>query len=117
MFFLNNELSSLLSKNNSTTVTNSFLYIFGSLDTRRGNTSRNYNSHLGRRSHIILYGGYKEIKYSYQQHKPPIFPGSLILQGVIRADSGKFTCRVEFEDSPTQTHKLQLIVYGEFYNA
>jgi hypothetical protein len=44
----------------------------------------------------------------------PPFPGCLQLSNVTSSDNGSFTCRVEFVDSPTQTHTVLLTVYGEY---
>ena len=44
---------------------------------------------------------------------PPLFPGCLELNKIKRNDSGTYTCRVEFLDSPTQTHSIHLTVYGQ----
>ncbi|XP_047736956.1 uncharacterized protein LOC125178070, partial [Hyalella azteca] len=41
----------------------------------------------------------------------PPFPGCLELSSVTSGDNGSFTCRVEFVDSPTQTHTVLLTVY------
>ena len=44
---------------------------------------------------------------------PIVFPGWLILTNVHFTDAGLFTCRVEFSDSPTQSHEIDLTVYGK----
>uniref|UniRef100_A0A0P4WRP6 Ig-like domain-containing protein n=1 Tax=Scylla olivacea TaxID=85551 RepID=A0A0P4WRP6_SCYOL len=88
---------------------------FYSYDARSGNLSagsgRVHDDVLGPRSQFLL------VKKTYRpgpQDPPgalPVFPGWLELQQVTREDAGGFTCRVDFLDAPTQTHRLHLIVY------
>ena len=52
-------------------------------------------------------------KCQYEMYAQSLYPGCLELESISTRDSGTFVCRVEFEDSPTQTNVVELTVYGE----
>ncbi|XP_042234717.1 uncharacterized protein LOC121874581 [Homarus americanus] len=90
---------------------------FYSYDARSGNLSagadRVHDHNLGPRSQFVLLE--KDSLLRGGSGNPPgslpVFPGSLELSHVTREDAGSFTCRVDFLNSPTQNHRLHLIVY------
>ncbi|XP_071548426.1 uncharacterized protein [Panulirus ornatus] len=93
---------------------------FYSYDARSGNLSagagRIHDDLLGPRSKFVLIQKDSYLRGGSVPGPPgslPVFPGSLELRQVTREDSGGFTCRVDFLNSPTQTHRLHLIVYEQ----
>ena len=94
------------------------MYIYFSFDARKGNKSRDYDTHLGRRSQMLLSSingpSHFDTRSFGSEDLPDVFPGWLVLKNVRSGDAGSFTCRVEFANSPTQTHNIQLTVYGKF---
>ncbi|XP_042869951.1 uncharacterized protein LOC122251833 [Penaeus japonicus] len=92
---------------------------FYSYDARTGNISfgegRIHDDVLGPRSRFVLVEGAAYLRGSTVRSDgvQPIFPGTLELRQVSREDAGAFTCRVDFLNSPTQNHRLRLIVYEE----
>nr|XP_045589345.1 nephrin-like [Procambarus clarkii]XP_045589353.1 nephrin-like [Procambarus clarkii]XP_045589360.1 nephrin-like [Procambarus clarkii] len=91
---------------------------FYSYDARGGNLSagsgRVHGSNLGPRSKFVLLEKESYLRVGSGQDPAsfiPVFPGYLELSHITRADNGSFSCRVDFLNSPTQTHRLHLTVY------
>ncbi|XP_042873960.1 uncharacterized protein LOC122254362, partial [Penaeus japonicus] len=90
---------------------------FYSYDARSGNLStgegRVHDDILGPRSRFVLVESSAHLPGSASRESGllPIFPGTLELRQVSREDAGAFTCRVDFLNSPTQNHRLRLVVY------
>ena len=75
------------------------------------NNNRHSNSVIHHRKRAAVHHQHSHCKSNASTQ--PLFPGCLELSRVTRKDSGSFTCRVEFLDSPTQTHSVHLTVFGE----